>query len=83
MNSGGATAYFLRRTRVVGGRIEFTEMTDEEKNGTLGKAFSEFQADASANVSILRRTLKHRSRGVRDVVAGISFKLLRTLSGRR
>jgi len=83
VNIGGATAYFLRRTRVVRGRIEFTEMTDKEKNGTLEKAFSEFQADASTNVSVLRRTLKHRSRGIRNVMAGIAFKLLGTFSGRR
>ena len=82
VNENGATAYFFRRTRVVGDRVEFTEMTEEERNGTLEKAFSEFQAAATANVRALRRTLKPEPRGFRDFLAGISVKILRKLSGR-
>jgi glycosyltransferase involved in cell wall biosynthesis len=81
VNANGATAYFFRRTRVVGNRIEFTEMTEEERNGTLEKAFSEFQIAASANVRALRRTLKPERKGVRDFFARISAELLRKLSG--
>jgi glycosyltransferase involved in cell wall biosynthesis len=80
VNANGATAYFYQRTRVVENRIEFIEMSDEERDGTLEKAFSEFQAAASASVYALRRTLKPESRSFRGFLAGVSLKLLRKLS---
>ncbi len=78
----GATAYFLRRTRVVGNRVEFNELTNEERSGALEKALSEFQADAAANVRALRRLLRprFRGRGFRVLMAEISARMLRKIS---
>ena len=53
----GATAYFLRRTRVVDGRIEFLESTEAEKSGALASANLEYQRAAAANVEALRTLL--------------------------
>jgi glycosyltransferase involved in cell wall biosynthesis len=53
----GATAYFLRRTRVVGGRIEFLESTEAEESGVLASANAEYQRAAAANVEALRTLL--------------------------
>ncbi len=53
----GATAYFLRRTRVVDGSIEFLEATEAEKSGALAAANAEYQRAAAANVEALRTLL--------------------------
>lgn len=82
VNANGATAYFFRRTRVMGNHIEFIEMTDEERNGTLERAFAEFQAAASAAVNALRHALKPRPKSFRDFLREVSVKLLRKLAGR-
>ena len=51
----GATAYFLRRTRVTPeGRFEFTETTAGEKDGALREALAEYQHRAAANMALLR-----------------------------
>jgi len=54
VNPDGATAYFLRRSRVVGSRIEFTEHTEAESGGTLAQANAEFQRRVSENLAALR-----------------------------
>jgi glycosyltransferase involved in cell wall biosynthesis len=54
VNPNGATAYFLRRSRVVGSRIEFTEYTEAEGGGTLKLANLEFQRRVAENLSALR-----------------------------
>jgi hypothetical protein len=53
----GATAYFLRRTRVVDGRVEFLESTEAERSGTLESANLEYQRIAASNVATLRSLL--------------------------
>jgi glycosyltransferase involved in cell wall biosynthesis len=51
----GATAYFLRRTRVTpDGRFEFTESTAGEQDGALREALTEYQHRAAANMALLR-----------------------------
>jgi glycosyltransferase involved in cell wall biosynthesis len=51
----GATAYFLRRTRVTAdGRFEFTEATATEKEGALREALEEYQRRAAQNMAALR-----------------------------
>jgi glycosyltransferase involved in cell wall biosynthesis len=51
----GATAYFLRRTRVTAdGRFEFIEMTSTEKEGALREALEEYQRRAAENIAVLR-----------------------------
>lgn len=57
VGQSGATAYFLRRTRVVDGRVEFLESTEAERSGTLESANLEYQRGAAANVAILRALL--------------------------
>jgi glycosyltransferase involved in cell wall biosynthesis len=81
VKANGATAYFLRRTRIAGNRVEFTELSDEERSGALEKALSEFQAQAEANVRTLRGLLKPRFRGFRELMAEISVRMLRKISG--
>lgn len=54
VNPGGATAYYLRRTRVVGSRIEFLERTPGESSGALDQAFAEYQARVARNLQTLR-----------------------------
>jgi hypothetical protein len=54
VNPNGATAYFLRRSRVVGSRIEFTEFTEAESGGGLQEADMDFQRRVAANLSALR-----------------------------
>ena len=55
VKASGATAYFLRRTRLVGNSFEFTELTTGEQTGALDKALAEFHIRAAANVETLRR----------------------------
>jgi glycosyltransferase involved in cell wall biosynthesis len=51
----GATAYFLRRTRVTpDGRFEFTETTGVEQDGALQEALAEYQHRAAGNMALLR-----------------------------
>lgn len=54
VNPGGATAYFLQRSRVVGSRIEFSEFSQAESSGALQQANAEFQRRVAANLSALR-----------------------------
>jgi glycosyltransferase involved in cell wall biosynthesis len=54
---GGATAYFLGRTRVVGASFEFLEETETERRGELDRAQVEFKASAAQNLAALRRML--------------------------
>lgn len=54
VNPNGATAYFLRRSRVAGSRIEFSEPTQSESSGALQQANLEFQHRVAANLSTLR-----------------------------
>lgn len=76
----GATAYFLKRTRVVGTHFEFIEFTDAERRGTLDESILEFQARAAVNVGMLRGLLKPRFRGVRDWMSRGAARLLRRFS---
>lgn len=50
----GATAYFLRRTRVTGNSFEFIERTATEQQGALERALAEFHARAAANIAVIR-----------------------------
>lgn len=51
----GATAYFLRRTRVTpDGRFEFTETTKVENDGALREALAEYQRQAAENIATVR-----------------------------
>lgn len=51
----GATAYFLRRTRVTSdGRFEFIETTGVEQDGALREALADYQHRAAANMALLR-----------------------------
>jgi glycosyltransferase involved in cell wall biosynthesis len=54
---GGATAYFLGRTRVVGESFEFLEQTETERGGELDRAQAEFKARAAQSLAALRRML--------------------------
>lgn len=54
VNPSGATAYFLRRSRIANGRIEFTEPTAAEASGALAQADRAFQARVTANLGALR-----------------------------
>lgn len=54
----GATAYFLRRTRVTpDGRFEFIETTAVEQDGALRDALAEYQRRAAENIAALRPTI--------------------------
>lgn len=75
-----ATAYFLKRTRVVGSRFEFVELTDAERGGTLEKALLEFHTRAAANTDALRRLLKPKFRGVNHLVAQTATRILQKLT---
>jgi glycosyltransferase involved in cell wall biosynthesis len=76
----GATAYFLRRTRVVDGRIEFLESTRAETTGVLESANLEYQRVAAANVATLRALLAAPPVPARHWLAEISGALLRRIS---
>lgn len=54
VNPEGATAYFLRRSRVVGSRIEFSEASPAEASGALREANAEFQRRVAANLAALQ-----------------------------
>jgi glycosyltransferase involved in cell wall biosynthesis len=54
VNPEGATAYFLRRTRVVGSKFEFIERTAGESSGSLDQAVGEYQAGVARNLETLR-----------------------------
>jgi hypothetical protein len=83
VKAGGATAYFLRRTRLVGNSFEFTELTTGERTGALDKALAEFHAQAAANVEALRGQLKPKFAGFRALLAGVSLRILKKISGRQ
>ena len=53
----GATAFYLRRTRVVDNRAEFTEITETERKASLAGTQSDFQNRTTANVALLRDLL--------------------------
>lgn len=54
VNAEGATAYYLRRTRVVGSRIEFLERTPGESSGALEQAIAAYQSRVARNLQTLR-----------------------------
>lgn len=83
VKASGATAYFLRRTRLVGNSFEFTELTTGERTGALDKALAEFHARAAANVKTLRRQLKPKFAGFRVLLAGVSLRILKKFFGRQ
>jgi glycosyltransferase involved in cell wall biosynthesis len=58
VHPNGASALFLRRTRVVGSGFEFVESIPIEQDQTLETALAEFQARAALNVNALRGMLK-------------------------
>jgi glycosyltransferase involved in cell wall biosynthesis len=78
---GGATAYFLKRSRVVGSRVEFTELSEAERSGSLERELAEFQTRAGANVEEFRELLAAKSGGFREVMAGFSMKMLKKIAG--
>jgi glycosyltransferase involved in cell wall biosynthesis len=79
----GATAYFLRRTRVVDGRFEFVELTNVERQGDLERALEDIQARAANNIAMLRGPLKplpeSGPRGFRGLSARLLARLVRKL----
>jgi glycosyltransferase involved in cell wall biosynthesis len=75
VNPNGATAYYLRRTRVVENRVEFLEFTDAEQGGTLDEAVLEFQGRAAVNIRALRALLQAPSRGISHFLARVLRKL--------
>jgi glycosyltransferase involved in cell wall biosynthesis len=77
----GATAYYLRRTRVVGSRIEFLESTEAEDSGALDEANREYQLRAVENLDALRALLEPGSRGGRELLSRLSMKLIRRIAG--
>jgi glycosyltransferase involved in cell wall biosynthesis len=58
VNPQGATAYFLRRTRVAGGRFEFLERTAGELDGSLDRAAAEYRARVERDLGLLRGLLQ-------------------------
>lgn len=73
----GATAYFLRRTRVTAdGRFEFTEKTAGERDGALQEALAEYQGAAADNMAILRNIAAATAQP-----AGVIDRLMRKLTG--
>lgn len=69
----GATAYFLRRTRVTAdGRFEFTETTAGESDGALRDAVAEYQRQAAENIGVLRPRVERE---------GALDRLVRKLTG--
>jgi glycosyltransferase involved in cell wall biosynthesis len=57
VNPGGATDYFLRRTRVVGDKFEFLERTAGESSGALEQAAAAHRAGIERDLGILRGLL--------------------------
>lgn len=57
VNPGGATAYFLQRSRIVDGRIEFSERSPGEASGALQQAHEAYQRRVAANLAALRALL--------------------------
>jgi glycosyltransferase involved in cell wall biosynthesis len=53
----GATAYFLKRTTVVDGRIQYSEQTEEERKGTLVGHVTPYQAQTGRNLETIRTNL--------------------------
>jgi glycosyltransferase involved in cell wall biosynthesis len=80
LKPSGATAYVLRRTRVVGDRIEFLELTETERSGDFDKTNLAYQEYAASNVSDLRQLLRPRFRGVRNLIARASAAAIRRIS---
>jgi glycosyltransferase involved in cell wall biosynthesis len=78
---GGATAYFLKRSRVTGVGMEFLEVTEEERSGALEGALVAYQARAEANIGLLRGLLRARKGGLRKMMANFSARVLRKISG--
>lgn len=54
VNPDGATAYYLRRSRVTAAGIEFLEQSDAEKSEALQQANLEFQRRAASNLEALQ-----------------------------
>lgn len=57
VNPNGATAYFLRRTRVAGSTFEFVERTAGESSGALDQAVADYRAGVERSLGILRGLL--------------------------
>lgn len=57
VNPEGATAYYLKRTRVIGTRIEFLERTPGESSGALDQAVAAYQSAVAGNLQMLRELL--------------------------
>jgi glycosyltransferase involved in cell wall biosynthesis len=53
----GATAYFLRRTTVVDGRIQYLEQTDQERKSALVEGISPYEAQTNRNLEAIRTNL--------------------------
>ncbi len=58
----GATAFYLRRTRVVDNRAEFVEITETERKASVAGTQNDFQNRATANLALLRDLLRPLSR---------------------
>ena len=78
----GATAYFLRRTRVVGKTFEYTQTADVERDGTLQAALRAYQDEAAASVATLRDLLGQKQAGADNrfgrYMTGVLQRLIRS-----
>ncbi len=80
VNPDGATAYYLKRTRVVGTRIEFVEFSQAEQTGALDRAHLEFQSLAAERVAALRAAMQPAPA---EASGNWLARALRRLAGRR
>lgn len=73
VKQNGATAYFLRRTKVTASGFQFTEHTAAEQDRTLARALAEFQSRAATDIEMIRGQPPQRQ--------GIFARLLRRFTG--
>jgi hypothetical protein len=81
----GATAYFLRRTRVVDGRIEFLESTEAERTGALASANADYQRRVASDLAALRAFLgaaPAKAGWLAEISAALLRRMTRTRAGR-
>jgi len=79
IKQNGATAYFLRRTSVVGNEIRYAEHTEEELKWEVDGG-SDYKTRSRRNVESIRAVLKPPAKGIRLALARLSSRILRTLT---
>jgi glycosyltransferase involved in cell wall biosynthesis len=78
---GGATAYYLARTTVVDDRVQFLELTEEERTGLHARSVDEYHTRSNESVESVRAMLQPRPKGLRVGLAELSARMLQRFAG--